>query len=860
MKKYVLFVAIATLMSTAAMGERVRPTFNGAHGEFLAGETVYLLHAATNQFYCAGNDYGTHASLSAETGIPVVFEATEMDNGDGFVVYQIKNFVPKHADWKYAFLELEETEESKTYHMYTDYRAQPDIYFCVEETEERGIYLLYGSNANEVCHHSGELANFYIALDPNYTDKDGNQTGTGVVYASSEVLPQNTWKIVYADEYDKYQQQWAAYNAAQELAALIAEAEEYGVDTQEAQTAYDDLSLSEEQLKAAYRALLEKISKYYEENVSPSEPVDMGKYIENADFETSYAGWTNDNEANTFGLYASTKWAGFFDGKYLSGENALEVWSGHAISGSVASQTIDNIPNGVYAFSLSMYAQQDGAYVYAGNFKTPVKVGMAIAGDEETKQSYAQEYTVLTLVTDNHLQFGYWAEQEAGFWSVMDNAHLLYYGTGEEAYGEWVDKSIEQAEDFTDAICQPALIEAYNTALQNLKNADVNDGATLMPIVQAYLSSMEAVKSNIAKYNELSETIAWAQEEIATRDEKENGLWETYVPKVEAYISDIAQPALTQHALSNEEVDNIISGLSELVNEGLKTYSLYVQLSEMRTYDLMETIEKYGSSCSAEALANAQQLNEDILAYMTEGDVQNNEELREWIRKIEEAIKQLRIPVKEGTDDEPVDYTYAIVNPGFDGSLNGWTNEDNISTCQAKGDWGLDGEYFSGTSYLNLWDNRPGIYHISQTIENLPSGTYDVCAAAFTKIPGSTYIFANGDSKMINASDTDMDAAYYHVITKVTDGTLKLGVIIYVTAEADVWSTVDNFSLYSYGPNSAKELTGDEFAPVGVSSITAAEPAAQQVYDLSGRRIASGKNIKLQKGIYIINGHKVWVR
>jgi len=863
--KKILFLALATMLSVAAMAQRERPTFNGATGTFLADKTVYLLHVATNQFYCAGNDYGTHASLSAEAGIPLIFETTEMNNGDGLVVYQIKNLVPKDNAWKYAFLEPFVVDELvQSYQMYTDARSQPDVYFCIEDVEEGGTYRIYGSEANEECKHSGDFANFYVTLDPEYIDKDGNQTGTGIVYAASDQLPQNQWAFVYADEYEKYMDQWAAYYAAEELAKLIEEAEEYGIDATAAWTAYNDPALTEEQLKEAYKALLDKISKYYEENVSPSEPVDMGKFLQNADFEASLDGWENVGGVSSFEHYNRSTWAGMFDGTYVTGDHYLNLWNASAVSGPVASQTIEDIPNGVYAFTAAAYSDADGGYVFAGNFKMPVKSGDA------SETSKATDYTVLTLVTDNQLSFGYWSEHTGNFWSVMDNARLMYYGTGEDAYGEWVDKSIEQAEDFTGAICKQQLIDDYNVALQNLKDADLEDGEKLMVSVQAYLSSMEAVKSNIAKYEELSEAIATAQEEIATADEKMDGLWETYIPKVQTYISEIAQPALEQHALSDELVDVVIDGLNYLVSEGKQTFALYIQMSEMVTNALEAGIEKYGSSCSAEALANAQQLDEDIKAYIAAGEVKDNEELREWMSKIEEAVKQLRIPVKEGTDDDPVDYTYAIVNPGFENGLTGWTNENGISTCE-NGTWGLDGTYFSGSAYLNLWSGvaqEPKAYYITQTIENLPNGTYDVCAAAFTKVPNSTFIFANEDNYVADNSTTDMEGQYYHVITKVTDGTLKLGVIIYVEAQYipegidGVWSTVDNFTLYSYGPNSTHESTGNMFAEIatGVNRVTVAQPAAQQVFDLSGRRVAAGKGVQLRKGLYIINGKKVWVR
>ena len=73
---------------------------------------------------------------------------------------------------------------------------------------------------------------------------------------------------------------------------------------------------------------------------------------------------------------------------------------------------------------------------------------------------------------------------------------------------------------------------------------------------------------------------------------------------------------------------------------------------------------------------------------------------------------------------------------------------------------------------------------------------------------------------------------------------------------------MDNFTLFSFGPNSIQEETENAFAVIatGVNRVTVAQPAAQQVFDLSGRRVAAGKGVQLRKGLYIINGKKVWVR
>ena len=90
MRKILLLSVLAFLTSSAMNAQRVAPRYDGETVPVTEGDTLYLLHTATNLFYTAGNDWGTHATLGTE-GVMVVFQATDEPNDDSRTAYEISN-------------------------------------------------------------------------------------------------------------------------------------------------------------------------------------------------------------------------------------------------------------------------------------------------------------------------------------------------------------------------------------------------------------------------------------------------------------------------------------------------------------------------------------------------------------------------------------------------------------------------------------------------------------------------------------------------------------------------------------------------------------------------------------------------
>ncbi len=227
----------------------------------------------------------------------------------------------------------------------------------------------------------------------------------------------------------------------------------------------------------------------------------------------------------------------------------------------------------------------------------------------------------------------------------------------------------------------------------------------------------------------------------------------------------------------------------------------------------------------------------------------------------------------------PFDLTYMLVNPTLDETADGWTGGATVS-------------YGCAEFYQKTFD-------FSQTVKNLPVGTYAFCGQGFQR-PGSystaysdykasnnkvnAVIYAGGSSEpLANICDgiqtrkvgkgnetaltsgryvpNDMQSAdaYFkkgiyenRVVAAVTsdDGLLKVGVKS-TSMPSNYWAIFDNFRLYYYGSKSVDEVTA-------VPAIQHSELiTTNSVYDLQGRKVSEPG---IRKGIYIVNGKKMIVR
>ena len=181
-----------------------------------------------------------------------------------------------------------------------------------------------------------------------------------------------------------------------------------------------------------------------------------------------------------------------------------------------------------------------------------------------------------------------------------------------------------------------------------------------------------------------------------------------------------------------------------------------------------------------------------------------------------------------------VDVSDKIVNRDCEQAIYGWDVTFTPSEGGGGYSWGIThhseaaGEWkywdYEGTQ-LECWNSGskiPGPNSISQTITNLPNGTYVFGAFVmasnrqgavandpqdYLNIQGC-YMFANGDSISVGTNAWSNNewchTRKFNVATQVTDGTLKIGMGMDETTNAS-WLGFDNAKLFYYGDASLED-------------------------------------------------------
>lgn len=161
---------------------------------------------------------------------------------------------------------------------------------------------------------------------------------------------------------------------------------------------------------------------------------------------------------------------------------------------------------------------------------------------------------------------------------------------------------------------------------------------------------------------------------------------------------------------------------------------------------------------------------------------------------------------------EGADMTYTIVNPSFEtGTTKGWsyeTSNDHGAKENSNGTYTMtncDGKYL-----FNIWSSGN---QISQTIEDLPNGTYKMTAVVATDGGHKVQLNANGKSIQIDATDKGVG-----VESELEFDVLDHKATIGAEGVDKYWYKVDNFRL-----TFVKGINLDELIAAYDAALTAAQ-------------------------------------
>jgi hypothetical protein len=325
--------------------------------------------------------------------------------------------------------------------------------------------------------------------------------------------------------------------------------------------------------------------------------------------------------------------------------------------------------------------------------------------------------------------------------------------------------------------------------------------------------------------------------------------------------------------------------------------------------NLADAIGEYSDATDA-AIENATTLNANIAALLPAHSIEDAD-VDAKIAEITAAIAALRVPKADpdASDENPQDMTVALANPTYDEDNEGWSG----TAAARNGDAG-NAELFnkSYNYYQELRGLAPGTYQIKvqgfyrhgEVAEDYMSVENPLASKAFVYgmiINGEDSVYSTkplirlaaectdwSDEKDLEGYavcatdtiiDTDYDPAdttviYKHVVNTQTaagsvfdegqyaentvivkvpeNGYLRLGLIKNDEMKND-WTCFDNWELWYFGKNSAKDADADELA-TGISNLNKVELNGT-IYNLNGQKVE-----KAHKGLFIINGKKVVVK
>jgi hypothetical protein len=178
-----------------------------------------------------------------------------------------------------------------------------------------------------------------------------------------------------------------------------------------------------------------------------------------------------------------------------------------------------------------------------------------------------------------------------------------------------------------------------------------------------------------------------------------------------------------------------------------------------------------------------------------------------------------------------------IENPSFEtGDFTGWTYNTAASgdTKVASNADGYIVENADGSYVFNTWNSSAVDFYVTQTIDDLKPGTYELTALVASDMGNMITASVNDNATEVAMENEKNYGTDVSVIFAVKEGE---SAVIKVSSAS--WFKADNFRLVYFGANSSK-------TPTAVEEV-AAETDATTIYNISGVRQNS-----LQKGLNIV--------
>ncbi len=303
---------------------------------------------------------------------------------------------------------------------------------------------------------------------------------------------------------------------------------------------YLEGALTDDEIDAVEDEVTNAIADYISENVQAGDDITL--VISNPDFDTDFSGWTVSGTTPTFGGEGTTGGgSNTIDGGIQPsslGSGDAEVY--HATFD--ISQTIKNLPEGLYTLSCSAFARDDNgdgiqAELYAsvdGKEQTQTLVDLYSEGSPEMLYDSSSFPDVTTTLTNGDFAYvpdgmaganiyfylGYYQnkfnilveergdltigvrETSTDDWVIFDNFRLVYQGNDANVYVELIEGLIEQAMETQESgmmsnEADQRIMDAINEGYDAL-DLEPADKDVSLAAVRALRDAIEAGEASIA--------------------------------------------------------------------------------------------------------------------------------------------------------------------------------------------------------------------------------------------------------------------------------------------------------------------------------------------------------------------------
>ena len=505
MKQIFRFAAVAMLTamssSTALAGNWVVPAPAGQ--PLAVGDTVYIWNVGQKAWVNKGESWGTQAVVNASSGLKYVVKQTMEENTGAEVLTEARYYL--WSDCGKSNHYLKRIADGKTG---TDYKA------CfVDGANNSGNQLQWeiadlGGNKYSIKrpelfqdgtstdagltweYVEGEFLGVNLTHDRLWDGKSWAEAGyteqpaTYALWFDVQAGDNATWMFVSPADYNAYALKFALKDA-------LEKAEAQGVDDITSEEAvFNNASATEEEINAAINSLNNKIATL----VDPTNPVDMTSNIVNSEITDGINGWSTTTGAqnNATATNVTNDPARNSEGAFSG--NFYENWNPNAFTGKMY-QVVKNLPNGVYKVGLSAFinkydldnATTQSQYVYFNDLKIPLTTGDARA------------YSAYIDITTGELEIGLAQDVAISEWMGLDNASLVYYGSGLASY-KYITTSYAELFDneLAEAIYSPQYKDVVEKDIEAAQSATTKEEA--LAIYATAQQHVAELKANVAAY------------------------------------------------------------------------------------------------------------------------------------------------------------------------------------------------------------------------------------------------------------------------------------------------------------------------------------------------------------------------